>query len=190
MSSRREFLKDLAGATAGVVFVGCGLAHAQNAGQPSGAAPKRREAKVGGRRVTTVDVHCHAFVPDVWDLLKGDARAQNVKRYFDGPQAPVLSIMNVDARLKLMDSWGIDIQAVSTPPEYNYWADRDLASRIVPIQNEKIAALCAAHPDRFVGLGAVALQHPELAAEQMEAGVKKLGLRGFEIGGSVNGEEL
>jgi aminocarboxymuconate-semialdehyde decarboxylase len=190
MSSRREFLKELAGATAGVVFVGCGLAHAQNAKQPSGAAHKRREANVGGRRVTTVDIHCHAFVPDVWELLKGDARAQAVKRYFDGPQASAVSILNVDSRLKLMDSWGIDIQAVSTPPEYNYWADRDLASRIVPIQNEKIAALCAAHPDRFVGLGAVALQHPDLAAEQMEAGVKKLGLRGFEIGGSVNGEEL
>ncbi len=40
-----------------------------------------------------------------------------------------------------------------------------------------------------MGLGAVALQHPDLAAEQMEYGVKKLGMRGFEIEGSVNGED-
>ena len=89
-----------------------------------------------------------------------------------------------------MDAWGIDIQAVSTLPEFNYWADRDLARRVVQIQNYKIAELCATHPDRFVGLGAIAMQHPDLAVEQMQEGVKKLGLRGFEIGGSINGEEL
>ena len=36
----------------------------------------------------------------------------------------------------------------------------------------------------------MALQHPDLAAEQLEDGVKKYGLRGAAIGGSVNGEEL
>jgi aminocarboxymuconate-semialdehyde decarboxylase len=41
-----------------------------------------------------------------------------------------------------------------------------------------------------VGLGAVAVQHPILAAQQMGYGAKELGLRGFEIGGSVNGKEL
>jgi len=36
----------------------------------------------------------------------------------------------------------------------------------------------------------VALQHPDLAAEQLEEGVKKYNLRGAAIGGSVNGEEI
>ena len=36
----------------------------------------------------------------------------------------------------------------------------------------------------------MALQHPSLAVEQMEEGVKKLGMRGFAIGGSVNGDDL
>src|SRR3984893_11247623 len=48
----------------------------------------------------------------------------------------------------------------------------------------------AAQPDRFVGLASVALQHPDLAAEQLEHAVKALGLRGALVGGSVNGEEL
>src|SRR5205807_5723040 len=50
--------------------------------------------------------------------------------------------------------------------------------------------ICAAQPDRFVGLASVALQYPDLAAEQLEVAVKQLGLRGALIGGSVNGEEL
>ena len=36
----------------------------------------------------------------------------------------------------------------------------------------------------------MALQHPDLAAEQLEDAVKKYGLRGAGIGGSVNGDEI
>jgi aminocarboxymuconate-semialdehyde decarboxylase len=53
-----------------------------------------------------------------------------------------------------------------------------------------MAELCAAHPDRFVGMASVALQYPYLAAQQLEEGVKKLGMRGCLIGGTVNGQEL
>ena len=52
-------------------------------------------------------------------------------------------------------------------------------------QNEKLAELCAAQPDRFVAFASVALQYPDLAAQQLEHAVKKLGLRGAAIGGSV-----
>ena len=57
-------------------------------------------------------------------------------------------------------------------------------------QNEGLAKWVAAHPDRFVATASVALQHPELAAEQLQDGVKRLGLRGASIGGHVNGEDL
>jgi predicted TIM-barrel fold metal-dependent hydrolase len=123
-------------------------------------------------------------------LCKDFKEAQPLKQFLGEPLSRKLNVSTFEYRLQQMDEWGIDMQAVSIPPEYSYWADRDLARRIVQIQNNKIAELCAAHPDRFVGIGAVAMQHPELAAEQMEEGAKKLGLRGFEIGGSINGEEL
>jgi aminocarboxymuconate-semialdehyde decarboxylase len=61
---------------------------------------------------------------------------------------------------------------------------------VIRVQNEALAAFCASQPDRFVGLASVALQHPDLAAEQLETGVKRYNLRGTLIGGSVNGEEL
>ena len=92
-------------------------------------------------------------------------------------------------RLREMDEQRIDVAALSINP-YWYAAERDLAGRIIQLQNEKLAELCAAHPDRFVAFASVALQHPDLAAAQLEEGVKKLGLRGAMIGGSVNGEEL
>ena len=97
--------------------------------------------------------------------------------------------MTLKSDLADLDEMGIDVQAVSVNPFW-YWADVDLARKVIQIQNEKIAELCAAHPKRFAGLGSVALQHPSLAVEQMEDGVKNLGMRGFAIGGSVNGDDL
>jgi aminocarboxymuconate-semialdehyde decarboxylase len=129
-------------------------------------------------------------VPEAWELVKD--RIAREGRYGDTQQAnpdSLGNILNVNKRLADLDEMGIDVQAVSINPFW-YWADVDLARKVIQIQNEKIAALCAAHPDRFVGLGSVALQHPSLAVEQIEEGVKKLGMRGFAIGGSVNGEDL
>jgi aminocarboxymuconate-semialdehyde decarboxylase len=89
-----------------------------------------------------------------------------------------------------MDEQGIDIEALSINP--NFWdkADRDLAAQVVRLQNEKLAEICGKTPDRFVGLASVALAYPDLAAEQLQEAVKRLGLRGALVGGSVNGTEL
>jgi aminocarboxymuconate-semialdehyde decarboxylase len=87
-----------------------------------------------------------------------------------------------------MDAMGVDIQALSpSPTQYYYWAERDLAEAIVAGVNEHIAEVCASAPDRFVGLGVVALQHPALAAEQAEHAVRKLRLKGIEISTLIEG---
>jgi len=99
------------------------------------------------------------------------------------------ALVSVADRLQSMDEQGIDVQAISINAFW-YAAERDLARQIIQLQNEKLAELCATHPDRFVAYASVALQYPDLAAEQLEHGMKKLGLRGAAIGGNVNGEEL
>jgi len=198
MPTRREFLKNVSGATAGIVFAGCcsersTLAFArrlqQSTAQPAPAS-RRAPVIINGRRVPVIDVHSHVRVPEAWDLVKD--RIARDGHYGDMAQANpdnLGNIRNVEKRLADLDAMGIDVQAVSVNPWW-YWADEDLARKIIQVQNEKIAALCAAHPDRFVGLGSVALQHPALAVEQIEEGVKKMGMRGFAIGGSVNGDDL
>jgi aminocarboxymuconate-semialdehyde decarboxylase len=106
------------------------------------------------------------------------------------PQAfPKLT--RVETRLAGMNATGVDMQVLSpSPTQYYYWAEEDLARELVRLQNEHIAAICAQHPERFVGLGTAALQHPQLAADQLEHAMRQLGLKGIEISTSVNGEEL
>jgi len=92
-------------------------------------------------------------------------------------------------RLQIMDGYGIDVQALSINPFW-YNADRTLAARLIDLQNDKLAEICAAHPDRFVPLAAVALQYPDLAAQQLEEAAKKHNMRGAAIGCSVGTTEL
>jgi aminocarboxymuconate-semialdehyde decarboxylase len=92
-------------------------------------------------------------------------------------------------RLSVMDAQGIDMEALSINPVW-YGVERDLVAKVIQLQNEKLAELCAKQPDRFVAFATVALQYPDLAAQQLEHAVKNLGLRGAAIGGSVAGQEL
>jgi aminocarboxymuconate-semialdehyde decarboxylase len=88
-----------------------------------------------------------------------------------------------------MDAQGIDYQAINVNA-WAYTADRALARDLIKVQNEKISQWCAKYPDRFVGMATLALQHPDLAADQLDEAVRKLGMRGAAIGGSVEGQEL
>ena len=140
---------------------------------------RRREVMVGGRRVKTIDVHAHCVIPEAYALLGlkvDDARARASTR--SGPR-----------RIGEMDEQGIDVEALSINP-YWYRAERDVAEQVVKIQNERLAEFCAKYPDRFVAFASVALQFPDLAVQQLEHGVKKLGLRGAAVGASVAGDEF
>ena len=183
MPTRREFVRRTAGATAGLLAGGGALAGA--ALRQVGATPgKRRELSIAGRRVRTVDVHAHCFVPEVMEVVKNTPLAEQAKANASGPIA-----LGNPQRLIDMDAQGIDYQAININA-WGYSADRMLARDLVALQNQKISEWCAKHPDRFVGMASLALQHPDLAAEQLEQAVKKLGLRGAAIGGSVEGQEL
>jgi aminocarboxymuconate-semialdehyde decarboxylase len=163
---RRDFVRGA------VAFVGCSLL---GAAQAQIGKPARREVLVSGRRVKTIDVHAHVAIPEAMALMGMKVSPQSL-------------VMGGD-RIRAMDDQGIDMAALSINP-YWYKAERDVAQAVIKLQNEKLAELCASKPERFVAFASVALQHPDLAAQQLEEGVKKLGLRGAAIGGSVFGEEL
>lgn len=178
MGTRRDFMKTAA-AAAGVVFTGCnvpGMAHAQGA---------RKQTIINGRRIKTIDIHAHCVIPeavavtgrDPKTILAGTTRGSD--ELFIG----------AEPRLRAMDSQGIDIEALSINPTW-YGLEREMAAKVVQLQNEKLAELCATHPDRFVAFASLALQHPDLAVQQLETAVKKYNMRGAAIGGTVGNDEF
>jgi aminocarboxymuconate-semialdehyde decarboxylase len=166
MPNRRDFLKTLAAAP--VVF--------------QTNPTKRREVFIGKRRVKVVDIHGHFIAPEEMDVVKNT----NLARFVSNTAGGTLTLG--PSRIQVMDQQGIDIQVLSHQGGWWYETDRDMARQLIKVQNERLAAWCNAHPDRFAGLASVALQHPEMAAEQLEEAVKKLGLRGVGIAGHAGGE--
>jgi aminocarboxymuconate-semialdehyde decarboxylase len=184
MRNRRDFIKSVAGATTGALLSGNAFAGA--AFQGAAAAPgARREVSVAGRRIKVVDIHAHCVIPEVADVVKGTSFEAIAGGRARGP-----NVMGPD-RLQAIDDLGIDVQVLSINGFWFYAVtDRDLAAKIVKLQDEKMAEWCAAHPGRYVALSSVALQFPDLAAEQLEYAVKKLGARGAAVGGHVMGEDI
>ena len=144
--------------------------------------------------VPAVDVHAHMAVPAVEALLADDpghAQQQRIDAATAGEASiaynrahfgqVIARLTDLDVRLAAMDKAGVDMQAVAPVPQSYAWAGRALAERIVAVTNEAVAGFCARQPGRLLPVGTVALQHPELAAEQLRHAVTALGLRGVQI---------
>jgi aminocarboxymuconate-semialdehyde decarboxylase len=189
MNTGTEVTNKSARSMPGVVFTGCSVTEAAHetrlaaAGGAAGATAqpqgRRREVAVSGKRVKTIDVHAHCIVPAAMSVLGMNA----AEHHQDG------IVLVPEERIAAMDAQGIDVEALSINPFW-YKADRDQASEVVRLNNEGLAELCASEPERFVAFASVALQFPDLAVQQLEHAVKKLGLRGAAVGASCAGDEF
>ena len=149
-----------------------------------------------------VDLHCHYLNPDAaakvaplnpaqheMQVKFANELTRETNRRQQRERAAMLS--DIDVRLKHMDRMGIDIQAVSPAPQQTYyWTDPATGAELARMVNERLAEIVAKWPERFVALGTVPLQDPELAVSELTHCVKNLGMRGVEINGSVNGMDL
>ena len=95
-----------------------------------------------------------------------------------------------EGRLRNMDIAGIDMQvlSLSTPgcEQFNPAEGLVLSKKI----NEELSKVINKHPDRFIGLAALAPQSPEEAARELERAVKELGLKGAKINSHIRGHYL
>lgn len=98
---------------------------------------------------------------------------------------------DVDERIGQMDKNGIDMEVLSPLPELlSYWLDTDAAVVLTDYMNEFIGDMVRRAPERFQGLGCVALQDPARAVKQLEDLHKRHGLKGVHLGSHVNGHSL
>lgn len=127
-----------------------------------------------------VDMHAHVIpkeFPDLDERLAG--LVQRESAFFDP-----------ERRLAAMAASGVDLEVVSPlPPLLGYELAPRRARDTSRLVNEAIAQLCATAPERFLGLGTVPLQQPDVAAGEL-SGIKGIGLHGIEIGSNVGGRSL
>lgn len=91
-----------------------------------------------------------------------------------------------ETRIKECNHHHVDVQVLSTiPVMFSYWAKPHDALDVSKFLNDHIAAIVHAYPKRFIGLGTIPLQAPDLAIKELER-CMEIGLRGVQIGSHVN----
>jgi len=98
---------------------------------------------------------------------------------------------NHQKRIQECDSTSVDVQVLSTIPVlFSYWAKDDEGLTLSRFLNDHISEVVRKTPNRFIGLGTVPLQNPNMAIEEMDRIVNELKFPGIEIGSNVNNENL
>lgn len=148
-------------------------------------------------------MHTHAVDPDLPDLghrFPGHPWP-SVERlddadawlHFDGKRYRHIDdrCWSPSRRLADMDREHVAVQVVSPiPVTFCYQGDAAAAAELAASQNEFFARMISAEPTRFAALGAVALQDPDLAVEELRRCMARPGFLGVEIGTQVRGIEL
>ena len=145
----------------------------------------------------SLDVHTHVLPRDLprWSPIRlegtGECRARMVRD--DGTVFREIesNCWDPQRRLRECDAAGVGVQVLSTVPVlFAYRTEPKRGADLARLLNDHIASLCRDHPRRFIGLGTLPLQSPDLALRELERCVGELHLAGVEIGSNVAGRNL
>jgi aminocarboxymuconate-semialdehyde decarboxylase len=147
------------------------------------------------------DIHAHVIVPEITRDAAPDEEWRPIVRRENGAQVVEVAgravrsmlreVVDLDGILAAQHQVGVE-RVILCPfvPLLYYDAEPEDGLRRCRIQNDGLARLVRAHPDRVAALGAVPLQDPELAARELRALMAVGELSGVEIAASVGDDYL
>jgi aminocarboxymuconate-semialdehyde decarboxylase len=150
----------------------------------------------------TVDIHTHILPQDIPDFGRrygyrgfihldhhkpGCARMMMDDKFFREVEA---NCWDPVVRMRECEQQHVHVQVLSTVPVmFSYWAKPHDTLDLSKFLNDHIAGIVQRFPKRFVGLGTLPMQEPELAIQELER-CKRIGLVGIQVGTHINGVNL
>lgn len=151
----------------------------------------------------TIDVHAHILTQETIGLLARETPKIAPKLSAMDDEFATLDVAgtvyrnfprggwDLDRRLHDMTASMVDVQVLSVSPQtFVYGQEPAVASAFARIQNEQLAGLAKARPERFLAIATLPMQAPERAADELRHAVTTLGLRGAQIGSNIAGRNL
>ena len=129
-----------------------------------------------------IDVHAHYWTDAYLDMLVKLGRSDTATQRGIGAG----SGSELDARLRLMDRAGVDIQVLSAAPRLPYSAENaDGAVAAARYVNDEYAALVSLHRDRFRAFAATPMPPIDAAIAEMSRAIDELGMVGVTMNTSI-----
>jgi aminocarboxymuconate-semialdehyde decarboxylase len=151
----------------------------------------------------TIDVHAHILTEETIRLLQSEAPKVAPKLSDIDDQFGTLDVAgsvyrhfprggwDLERRLQDMAASKVDVQVLSVCPQtFVYAQPPAVAAAFARVQNEQLAKLVKARPDRFLAIATLPMQAPKLAADELRHAMRVLGLRGMQIGSNIAGKNL
>jgi aminocarboxymuconate-semialdehyde decarboxylase len=155
------------------------------------------------RTTQTIDVHAHILTEETIRLLQSEAPKAAPRLSEIDDQFGTLDVAgnvyrqfprggwDLERRLADMAASRVDLQVLSVCPQtFVYAQPPALAAAFARIQNEQMAKLAKARPDRFLAIATLPMQAPKLAADELRHAMRVLDLRGAQIGSNIAGKNL
>jgi aminocarboxymuconate-semialdehyde decarboxylase len=178
------------------------MADIWNKYEPTAARRRGTPGKQSRPKSTTVDMHAHVAIPRAGEIAGPHLDPSKVPLdHFSNAETKAIMakqaadigerIRNTDARFRVMDDMGVDVQLISPgPPQLYYTIPTDVAVKATQALNDGIAEYVGKHTDRLCALGGVPLSDGDEAVKELERCMKQLKFKGVEILTNVAGKEL
>jgi len=133
-----------------------------------------------------IDVHAHYWTEDYLDLLVdlGQAGAVMARGIGAGGGA------ELEARLRLMDRAGVQMQVLSACPQLPYGEDEKKAASVARFVNDQYTDLVQRYPDRFRAFAVLPMPHLDESVGEMRRALDELGMAGIAMNTTVLGRAL
>ena len=122
-----------------------------------------------------IDIYCHYLSKLVGERVKVDFPVQTA---------------DPEVRLRVMQKYDIDMQAISLPPSILNRLGVEDAAEISRLANDDNYVLCKTYPKRFLNVCAVSLQDMQSALREIDRSVNELDCRGITVATNQKGKGL
>ena len=141
-----------------------------------------------------IDTHSHIVPPDMWKAMRSAGKSYGVEITGDEKRWIVrlegsthtrpmyMPLTHTAERLATMDRQGVDMQVLAGYVDFSgYTMPLDLGIKFSELQNDTIAGIVAANPDRYLGAANLPLQDSKAAIKMMERAMSQYGFKAAQI---------